>query len=82
MCDCLNNVEADFLDQANSQMVFGRVVEKAALRGVSLVFDGAGRSAMKTYNEVVVRIEGKKKAKTAILFHSYCPFCGEKNAEL
>jgi hypothetical protein len=36
------------------------------------------RGCLDTYTEVKIVLVGRKKEETAVVAHTYCPFCGEQ----
>lgn len=75
MCNCIDEMTKRLREHYDGK--FKKPVESIQLQ-TCLNFSRGGED---TYTEVKIALVGQKKEETAILAHTYCPFCGEKLRE-
>ncbi len=71
MCNCIAEVTKKLREHYDGK--FKKPIESLQLQ-TYINFD---RGCLETYSEVKIGLVGRKKEETAVLAHTYCPFCGE-----
>lgn len=70
MCTCIEDLTKRLREHYDGK--FKNPIESIQLQ--TCLYFNSGRVA--TYSEVKIALVGQKKAETATMVHSYCPFCG------
>jgi len=68
MCDCLNEVEKQIKEK----------YKKDKNQEIESVTFQVNLFNSQTYSDVYIKFKDKKKQKTIVLAHCFCPICGEK----
>lgn len=77
MCECVKLLEAEVSANINAIARYKKPVQSVSLSGVGFpIVDG--RLLMRTCSDIEVTLDGQKKVERVTIFHSYCPFCGQK----
>ncbi len=84
MCNCISDIEVMVLDKMKEDKKAFGVVNKASFKNIGYSFGANGGE--KLYNEVEYEMTNKKKDGSIgatknyriSIYHTYCPFCGEK----
>lgn len=75
MCTCIEDMTKRLREHYDG--TFKKPIECIRLQ-TFLNFTGG---VLGTYSEVKIVLVGQKKEETAVLAHTYCPFCGVKLRE-
>jgi hypothetical protein len=84
MCDCIKNLKTSVIEKLTSDKKGVGIVNSGDLKNYGFSFGKT--SFMQTYNEFQYEMTNKKKdgslgatkKHTISIYHTYCPFCGEK----
>jgi hypothetical protein len=79
MCDCVKRIEEKTKESFTESKRFKKPVVRVQLDGVAFP-RGTGALGMRTYNDLLVYLEGQKKKERVAMLHTFCPFCGVKYA--
>lgn len=74
MCNCIQETE-----KKTTELLIKKNPDKQVLN-VELVEIGFSFKGSQTYNTIKYTLNNKKKSIN--IYHTYCPFCGEKYPEL
>ncbi len=75
MCNCIDEMTKKLREHYDGK--FKKPIKTITLQ-TCLNFKSGG---VDTYSEVKIALVGQKKEETAILAHTFCPFCGVKLRE-
>jgi hypothetical protein len=83
MCDCIDTLNEKVLAKMKEDKKGIGIVNEGSLQNMGLSFSGGG---WRTYNPFKYEMTNKKKDGSlgatrnyeVSIYHSYCPFCGEK----
>ena len=78
MCNCIDELEKKVAEHLTEKKTYKKPITKVEMLGKRFTL-GEGVS-IKTKNDFEVTLEGQKKKVKVPVFHSFCPFCGEKKA--
>jgi hypothetical protein len=84
MCECRKELEQDSsgaIAQHISRKFRGAPTNKIDFDEVAFPMvrvEGAVKMRCVTYSNVKVTVEGRKKAVSITVLHTFCPFCGVK----
>lgn len=77
MCDCITEIEKTALDDMQEKKRYKKPVAAVRMEGVVFPITG-DKMTTRTCNVLEVELEGQKKRQEVSMFHTYCPFCGQK----
>jgi hypothetical protein len=77
MCDCITEIEKKALTTLREQQKTKKPVASVRMRGVAFPMVG-NKLTTRTCNMLEVELVGQKRSLEMSMFHSFCPFCGEK----
>lgn len=76
MCECLLEIPKKLVQ---NQPLKGKVVTVAEVSEATFVYsESKNNMDMRTYSDVELQVEGKKRPVTQKMLHTFCPFCGVK----
>lgn len=84
MCDCIKQLNEKILEKMQEDNKNNGVIEEGELQNMGLSFGKPG--GWRTYQPFEYKMTNKKvngtlgvtRKHTISIYHSYCPFCGEK----
>jgi len=76
MCNCIDELEKKIANHLTEKKAYRKPIKKVEMLGKGFTI-GEGVS-LRTKTDFEVTLEGQKKKDNVPVFHSYCPFCGEK----
>lgn len=77
-CNCINEVTKKLEDDFKNRPRYKKPVKALEIVDVTFTLDKNMKFSQRTYSRIEIELEGQKKKTTMSLFHSFCPFCGEK----
>ena len=76
MCNCIKEIEVRVLNHLRNKNEYKKPIESVRMEGMGFLMGDS--ISMNTKTNFIITLTGQKKKHTVPVFHSYCPFCGEK----
>ena len=79
MCNCIKELEQRIAEHLTEKISYKKPIQKVEILGKGFTLGDS--VSVRTKTEFQVTLEGQKKKDKIVVFHSFCPFCGENVKE-